>query len=378
MSKKIIVLHFLKTIKVSNDSRVLRLLKLLDRKEGNETVETIIISLENNNSKKLELLEEYKNQSLRLITRVFKKGKGYIFKIPEYTVYQIKYFLKYNPDVVVFHDNQNYLIQTLFSFLKRINLLKTKLVWDQHELPHDILVNNYFMKRILRFIVANQDIVLVANEERRDFLLMKGVLKKEDTVIIIFNYPLKEHMKSVVKINQDRNIVWLGNATESRGFDVFWEAFKLDLNQEYSLNIAGNVDSIYADEVDNHPKVHAEYYKHDELFQLLENANLSFIFYRNISNNNWYCEPNRLYQCINSTLPIVVGSNPKLLNMVNKYEIGVSIDYANLNPENLIKAVSKVKDNESVFRQNLNELKDEVCFDTHMKTYKSEIWKALK
>ena len=53
---------------------------------------------------------------------------------------------------------------------------------------------------------------------------------------------------------------------------------------------------------------------------------MSLIFYKNANPNNYYCEANRFYQSVILGLPVVVGNNPSMKELVNQYGFGVAID----------------------------------------------------
>ena len=81
---------------------------------------------------------------------------------------------------------------------------------------------------------------------------------------------------------------------------------------------------------------------------------MSLAFYKNISANNWYCEPNRLFQNLINGNPVVVGNNPPMKELVEKYGVGVCAETDGSDIEAIISAIKQVIANYDAIKQNIS------------------------
>lgn len=80
---------------------------------------------------------------------------------------------------------------------------------------------------------------------------------------------------------------------------------------------------------------------------------MSLVFYKNVNPNNWYCEPNRLFQSINNGIPVVVGNNPPMKELVEKYGVGVCAETDGGDVKSIINAIEIVIGDYEGFKHNL-------------------------
>ena len=234
-------------------------------------------------------------------------------------------------DIVWAADNS----ATIFPLL----LKSDKLLWDLHELPSDIL-GIKGGKYLLRYIFHRCKLLIHANQQRIDYLKEVGVITQPEKHYVIRNYPNfddidKEYDQSYtdfVKWKNERRCVYLqGLANDSRsayetvsavmkfpdlcavvvgGFDA---KIKIKLIGEFGdslterIRFVGSIAQL-------------------KIPQYVKQCFMSLIFYKNANPNNYYCEANRFYQSVILGLPVVVGNNPSMKELVNQYGFGVAID----------------------------------------------------
>ena len=80
---------------------------------------------------------------------------------------------------------------------------------------------------------------------------------------------------------------------------------------------------------------------------------MSLAFYKNVSPNNWYCEPNRLFQNLINGNPVVVGYNPPMKELVEKYGVGVSAETDGSDIDAIIRAIKQVITKYDSIKQNI-------------------------
>src|SRR5699024_10141377 len=126
-------LHVIKTKAYQNDSRLLKWIEAL--RKQNQTSSVYI--LEDANVPGEFIQDEMKiTKSFLYSRKFFKKGKGFIFKIPEFSWKSLRHIKRSKSEYIVFHDLQHYF--TLF--LLCLNKPKhKKIIWDLHELFHESL-----------------------------------------------------------------------------------------------------------------------------------------------------------------------------------------------------------------------------------------------
>ena len=213
------------------------------------------------------------------------------------------------------------------------------LLWDLHELPTSMLGSK--PKRwLLRYLFSRCKVVVHANPQREKYLENIGIITNPSKHYALRNFPnfedkdteYDETYQKFVAWRNDRKCVYLqGLNNDSR---AAYESISAVLQiPQLSAVVVGNYDK------ESRQKLAEEYGEGLEkrvyfvgkipqlkIPQYVEQCQLSLIFYKNVRPNNWYCEANRFYQSVIMGLPVVVGNNPSMREMVEQYGFGVSID----------------------------------------------------
>jgi len=134
--------------------------------------------------------------------------------------------------------------------------------------------------------------------------------------------------------------------------DLYGNNMMIDVSNEDNINYKGSLP-------------------HKELLMVLNQYHFSVIGYKPINFNTKYCAPNKLYEALSLSLPVIVNkNNPTLANFPNINSFGIIADFDNLD-KNLYEKLKNHEDykklNQNAYkqyveRQNLNnyisELKD--------------------
>src|SRR5690606_14552860 len=141
----------------------------------------------------------------------------------------------------------------------RFSGTKKKIVWDLHELPHEILTKNYFSRRIIRFILNTVDLLIYTNIERREYILQK-FKHSEKNYVILNNYTEKSY-KNIPRaalppelekwLDKRSYILWLGNAGLNRKFLFALKALR-EYKEKYKLVILGGIEPEVMDFIVKH------------------------------------------------------------------------------------------------------------------------------
>lgn len=356
------VTHIIKTDSLQSDGRLLKWISSL--KSNNIESDIFILELNNKKSESSYKGTQYKSTSL-FFRKFFRQRKGYIFKVPEFTIKSLSFFRKSKTSVYVFHDMQHYLTLFILSIFKGLKKGK-KIIWDLHELPHSIFFKFSINRKILKFILENTDMLVYTNQERREYM-QERINYKEKAISILNNFPDKNFLidkkkdvpETLKSLRSDKPyLLWLGMTSSGRNFDTFIKVFD-KFKDVYNLVILGTVEDEFKDIIENYRAdniVYNSFVKQEEMINYIDNALFSVVLYKDIYPNNLYCEPNRLYQLISRNIPVIVGHNPTMKNVVEKTKSGIVLEDDGQDISHLTKSFEMMHDNIDVYKMNMERL----------------------
>ena len=360
------ILHIIKTSAFHSDGRLLKWIESLSEFQYGSNV--LIVEDKNRNGGFI-----YKKgfvKTLRLFSRkFFSQRKGYVFKIPEYSIRSYISVLKRPEKIVVFHDMQHYLTLFLLIIYKP---KKIKLIWDLHELPHDKLSENVLSRKILKFILENVDLLVYTNAERRRYM-HESLSFCEKDYVLLRNYPERKYIQCghnsldeeiLMWLDGTPYILWMGWASDGRNFKSVLEALK-DYKNRLKLIILGPVEPEMERIVNEHVKegfIYQKFVPQREIIKYVDNSFFSIVLYKNSSPNNLLCEPNRLYQLLSRNIPVICGSNPPMRNIVEKLDGGIILEDDGTNVNGIKLALSEMVDNIEYYKKNLKRFNKEDFF----------------
>lgn len=242
------------------------------------------------------------------------------------------------------------------------------ILWDHHELPL-FFIGNPLKKALFKYMERKVKVMVHANNARLDYLISQGLVKHPEKEFVLRNYPQFNEIDSE--------------------YDDTYQKFTAWLEEDKCVYLQGVVDEKRADvesieAVLSVPKLkavivgktrpelngillqkHTEQELSERLFftgrikqlktpQYIRKCFMSLAFYKNISPNNWYCEPNRLFQNLINGNPVVVGNNPPMKELVEKYGVGVCADTDGSDTESIISAIKQVISNYDTIKQNIS------------------------
>lgn len=345
------VLHLIKTKSYKSDGRLLKWISSL--KENNIDSDVYILEDKNKSGKSWvdSMLIEYGKLASR---KLFSKHKGYLFKIPEYSFRCLSKYLRTNFNFYVFHDSQHYL--TLFLILLFFKNKEKKIIWDLHELPHESLAKYAITRKVVKFLLEHVDLLIYTNVERQKAIL-KAFKHKESKIVILNNYPSKQyifHERSNLPLELKEwldgspYILWMGLAGENRNFlpvlqalDRFKHKIKVVVMGSIEEKIKKIIDTKYPD-----LSVYSRFVSQDEIPMYVDNCFCSIVLYKNTSQNNFLCEPNRLYQLVTRGIPVIAGNNPPMKSLVTHYNCGIVLEDDGSDPRLIEDALEKFFDDD--------------------------------
>ncbi|PRX38722.1 glycosyltransferase family protein [Salegentibacter salegens] len=374
------ILHIIKTNYYKNDSRLTKWVDSLSM----ENLKSEVFILQDNNKQKKWKEGDNKIIATRLHSRkYFKQRKGYLFKVPELALRTIKQINSSNASLIVFHDMQQILTLFYFCLVNRQKTKRKKIVWDLHELPHEVLTKNYFSRKIIRFILSTVDLLIYTNIERREYILQK-FRHSEKRFLVLNNYTDQSYSKTSRAavptklenwLDNRRYILWLGNAGINRNFLFALKSLK-EYSDKFKLVVLGNIEPEIRDYIIKNNLqefIFSTFVPQDEMINYIDNAFFSIVLYKNSSPNNFYCEPNRLYQLTAREVPIICGNNPPMKSFVQEFKAGIVLPDDGSNIDNLRVALKKMIKYQNQFVGNLE--KADIT-DSH--SWESQFSKVIK
>lgn len=252
------------------------------------------------------------------------------------------------------------------------------IVWDLRELPL-FLMGSKIKQSLLKYIFNKCTICLHANQYRIDYLAGLGLIKNYSKHVPIRNFPdfstfdskYDESYEEVKNWIAGRKCIYLQgiNAPSRASKEVLTVIMEtLDI----CAIVLGSVDKEaltllrrkYGDRDVEQRICVAGNFPVLKVPQYMKLCFASLVFYKNTSPNNWYCEANRLYQAIDMGLPVVVGSNPPMKSIVEKLNVGISVDTDGSDVEQIKKGLMTVIERHDFFVDNIAKLGSEIHWDS--------------
>ena len=281
----------------------------------------------------------------------------------------IKYCLQKTKNIkdfdIILADNRRALFPALKIFKRQNN---AKFIIDARELylPKDMQsFVSKFGSLLEKWINPKADIIIAANQERADIMQEYYRLKNEPIVfenVRSLDYPL-----NYKKINQEiipKNIldslkepklklISTSGCSISRTNDVLVKAVA---NFQYKVNLYlvgayGSEDVDLIKQLISKLKLNNVYIidknlNEGNLKELIQLCDVGIVNYHMKDTNNLYCASGKIYEFLSENKPVITTENPPLLNMVNKYQIGVADNYYS-------NAISKLINNYEFYQNNV-------------------------
>lgn len=276
------------------------------------------------------------------------------------------------------------------SFLVAAMVKQNKLLWDLHELP-GLLLAKRPLRWLLKYIFLRCRLVVHANPQRAEYLQKIGIIKDMAKHYAIRNYPNFNDVDPVYDDNYRKFVEWkagrkciylqgLNDDSRSAYESVsavlktkdlvavvignFDQSSGLRLSQEWGEELADRICFI-----GRVPQL--------KIPQYVAECVTTLVFYKNVRPNNYYCEANRFYQSVILGLPVVVGNNPPMRELVEKYGFGVSIDDDGGDIQKIQQGIQNIFANYETYRDNNLKHRQNIIWDNQEPVFKEIIEKLL-
>jgi len=265
-----------------------------------------------------------------------------------------------------------------------------RILWDLHELPYEMMGNPIF-KLMLKYIIRRCKVVLHVNNARCEYMINEGCFLDRSNHFILRNFPNFEDVDNVydekyhqfVDWKADRKCIYL-QGLNNDGRSAYESVEVIMKSKELAAVVVGSYDQnslarLKHEWGDDLAKriFFAGKIAQMKIPQYVKECYASMIFYKNIRANNYYCEANRFYQSVIMGLPVVVGSNPPMKELVDKYGFGVAIEDDGSDVAKIEAGLNKVLSNYDEYHQNNLLYRDNLLWNKQENTIKQIIEKLL-
>jgi len=345
-----------------------------------------ITALEYENKQKKGVTDEgISFNTISLITRKVLPHKQFLMiKTVEMYAKFFMIILVSRPKIIWLHNIEMAGLIPFCWTMKKIGFIN-KLIWDQHELPATIFFLNKFTKKLFIFLINACDIIIVANKERCDFLFKKLGKKNLNSQFHVIENFVDQRFASLTKgVLPEEVKKWLkgkpyllaqGGANPDRYLDEVVAAalnikgIKLIVVGPYSDEILYKLKSKWGGIIAE--KVYfTGLVPQKKLVDFIDHAIASIVLYKKDIDNSWLCAPNRLYQALIRGIPVIVGINPPMANLVDKYNCGIALSSDGSSIEEIKNGIIKIIENHAEFKKNTKNCLDDISWESQMPVFK--------
>lgn len=262
-------------------------------------------------------------------------------------------------------------------FLIGLFLKNKPIIWDLHELPL-AFTRNFLLSFLFRRIERKCNAVIHANEARKQFIIENNLATNPHKHYVLHNFTQFDEVDSTYDDTYTNFIQWLGDqkCIYLQGVDMERRAPMESISSilkfpDLRIVVVGYFDekikdalySKYGNVIDSRIFFTGRI-KQIKTPQYIQKCILSLVFYKNTNPNNYYCEPNRLFQCIINNKPVVVGNNPPMKDLIDRYEFGVCVNTDGSDEALIVEGINKVLGNYQFYLDNIKKNKDRLLWDS--------------
>ena len=288
-----------------------------------------------------------------------------------------KFFSQKKMKADLFHAHD---LNTLHIGYRMAKKFGAKLVYDSHELyvhhNRPYIPPTWFLKleeRFERRYIKKSDAVITVSQSIADYLEKKYNISKPH---LIMNAPhqktgsLKNNhcLRKILKIDDAYKILlYTGGITFGRGLDKAIESL-VDLQNLFFVMMGSGTEEFknYLAAVAKKAGVEDRVaffgpVSSGEVTAYAASADVGIAPIENVCLSYYFCAPNKVFEYIQSELPVVASNFPDMKRIVEGNDIGLTCDMSN--PLEISRAVEQVLMDSPAYLKNICEIKDRYCWE---------------
>lgn len=359
------ILHITHT-NISSDNRILKEINALSKLD-NSVIKGIGISL---NEKTVNQHLDKKNIEIETLNLFSKKIFFYpriinhffiFFELFSRSIFKIIFF---KPNIIHCHDT---LVLPIGLFYKCLNKNVT-LIYDAHELESNKNGQSKFLEIITKFFEkiswGKIDILIsVSNKIIKWYNQTYG----EKNSLLIMNSPIfelknfenkSEYFNTKYNIPRDKKIfIYVGLFSEGRSIEKIIRVFSSNKISSHIVFLGfGPLENLIRKNSNKNKKIHYHSaLRHDELVNVISDADYGLCLIENISLSDFYCLPNKLFEYAFAKIPILGSDFPEIKKIINEHDIGVTCNVED--EDSILNKILKLEGSKNKFQfKNLTKL----------------------
>lgn len=295
------------------------------------------------------------------------------------------YARKFKPDIITGHDYIALFIGWLSTtFIPKKK--RPKLVYDSHEYELGRTADRsrltlWLIKQLEGFLIKRCEFTIIPCDSAAD-LLQK--LYKCKRPVVVRNMPVYWHVDEAVMQENRKMIcdklgiphdsfflVLHGDIKRERHIDITINAAK---KADVPLVLLGGGEADYIEMMKEHARkiglnmLHLPAVPLEDIWKYAGGADAELIITPATCENHYYMLPNKVFESIQSLLPLIVADYPEMGGLTKKYNIGLTVDPTDESA--IVAAIHKMRDDKELyarFKANLVKAKEELCWENEKK-----------
>ena len=210
--------------------------------------------------------------------------------------------------------------------------------------------------------------IIHANNYRIDYLYKIGVINNLGKHQIVRNYA--DYNKSSI-IHKDKNVSVFKSWLNGEQY-VYIQGVNSEARYPYqtlkSILMINNLKCVVVGEMHKKSfekltnefgnKIHQLFFFTGQIPQetisaYLKDALFTIILYHDKTPNNYYCEPNRFFHSLVFNIPVIVGYNPPMKDLVEQHDFGIVLPSDGRDITEIYSAISEIIKNHSIYEKNI-------------------------
>ena len=272
------------------------------------------------------------------------------FVLPYWWIFDAIQLLFNDFDIIHAVDFDSYLPSLIISKLKRKPIIYD--IYDFYgetiEFPLFKKFCRKFFTKIDKFLMKYADSIIIVDDAR-----IEQIGNSHQRIISVYNSPIVENesISNHVRTKQDDFIVFFGGILlEDRGVDQVITAVKALNDETVKLILMGYPGTLeYGEKIKElcrdtkNIQLQLEMVPHEQILESTSNADTIFIIYDPKIPNNVYASPNKLFESMCFSKPVIVSDGSSMTKIVKDANCGIIVQYGNI--EEIKLAILKLKDN---------------------------------
>ena len=326
------VLHLTHT-DINKDPRVIKAIKVLEKFSWAQ-VSGIGIKHSGSYARQFDITDSFSANTHNLI--LFFKQIPYVPKVFRHPLLMLEFLFKatkiikqFRPSVLHCHDT---LVLPIALFSKLLNP-EMKIIYDAHELESDrnsigLILSNcvYLFEKIswryLDHFISVSPSIIKWYEEEFGPKPSSLILNSPKLNPLGPDKELKGFREKFKVADHEKLFIYVGEISVGRGIDNLLKIFKDTRSRILFLGYGPLVEKVKEHEK-NFLNIHYhETVEHNQLVNLIKEADVGICFVENVSLSDYYCLPNKLFEYAFAGLPILASDFPDIKSVINQYDLG--------------------------------------------------------